>query len=351
METSEEKIKVIKKKTNQKRLGMGLSALLGGIEDVDIFSANDGLFSSNEIMGMGLKGFSTISIDRIIPNKTQPRKVFLEDELLKLSDSIAQNGILQPILVRKTEDNLFEIVAGERRYRASKLAGLKEIPCTVKELSDSQVFILAIIENVQREDLNPLEEAQSYAKLIHEFSYKQEQVAELVGKSRSHISNLLRLLKLPEEVKKHLEEGKLTSGHVRPLLALKTEEQIINVADVILENSYSVRKVEELVSLILSDEEKLENLETNLEKIGKKIEEKLELSKFAKEVIKVFEAKFISKIKIKTSKNGGVISIKYKTEEELSSIMQNFVEIPKKQTKSAEVITLPNKADFLSVNL
>jgi ParB family chromosome partitioning protein len=257
---------------------------------------------------------------------------------------------LQPILVRKTLEETFEIVAGERRFRASKLAGLKEIPCIIRELSDSQVFILAIIENVQRESLNPLEEAEGYLRLMTEFKHTQEEIAEVVGKSRSYIANLTRLTKLPNCVKELVIEGKLTSGHVRPLLSLKTEEQMLSVAEVVVENGYNVRKVEELVNLILSDEEKLETLEENLAKISKTISSKDEISSLISQIVLAFKEKFSTAIKIKPSKKGGMISIKYKNEEELKKIMQNMVHIPSSKEKN-NVISIPGKEDFANFEI
>jgi ParB family chromosome partitioning protein len=354
---SDEKIILNKKKGNQKRLGMGLSALLGAMEDVDIFSSN--LEQGNQGNLLNVSGYTNISINNIVPNPAQPRKVFAEDELLELSNSIAQNGVLQPILVRKVGET-FQIIAGERRFRASKLAGLKEIPCIVKDLSDEQVFILSIVENIQREDLNPLEEAESYHKLIKEFGYKQEEVAELMGKSRSHIANLIRLIKLPESLKALVLGGKLTGSHVRPLLALKTEEQMIDVANIVIENNYTVRKVEELVNQILKDDEEPQfksiteddatRLEERLIKIKKEISVKQEISHLIEGIIASFSNKFQkAEIKIKPSKKGGMISIKYKNEEELAKIMKNIVDVQHKHQNN--VISIPGKEDFATIEI
>ena len=325
---SEEKIIVNKRKTGNKRLGMGLSALLGGIEDVDIFNTSLSETKEESIAEKrSLKGFEMISINKIIPNTKQPRKFFAENELKELADSIKQNGVLQPILVRKIEDDLFEIVAGERRFRASKLANLEEMPCIVRSLTDEQVFVLAVIENIQREELNPLEEAESYQRLTKEFNYTQEEIAGLVNKSRSHIANLIRLTHLPQEIKNFVLDGKLTGSHVRPLLSLKTEEQMKNIAEVIIQNNYSVRKVEELINLILNDEEKLESLEEKLEQISERTPKQIEtMPFFIEEISKAFHQKFEMPIKIKHSKRGGMISIKYKNEQQLSQIMKTFVE-------------------------
>jgi ParB family chromosome partitioning protein len=227
---------------------------------------------------------------------------------------------------------------------------LKELPCVIRELSDAQVFVLAIIENIQRENLNPLEEAEGYLRLMTEFNHTQDEIAQAVGKSRSYIANLTRLTKLPQGVRELVMEGKLTGGHVRPLLSLKTEEQMLSVAEVILENNYNVRKVEELVNLILNDEEKLESLEENLAKIGKSMSYKAEISGLISQIILAFEEKFETPIKIKPSKKGGMISIKYKNEDELKKIMQNMVNISEHKVRN-NVISIPGKEEFMNLNI
>ncbi len=191
---------------------------------------------------------STLSISQIVPNKDQPRKVFKEDELAELSDSIKQNGILQPLLVRK-KGAKYEIVAGERRYQAAKLAELKEVPVIIKDISDEEVFKLALIENLQRSDLSPLEEARGYKQLLKEKGCTQEEVARLVSKSRSAITNTMRLLDLPEEVQALVEDGKLTAGHARAILAVPTEEGRIKLAQKVAEEHLSVRQTETLAPL------------------------------------------------------------------------------------------------------
>jgi len=301
-----------KKIEKTKRLGMGLSALLGSVDDGGFLSSSD------------VKGYQMIDISKITTNPLQPRKVFLEEELLELATSIKQNGLLQPLLVRSIIGGNFEIVAGERRFRASKLAGLNEVPCVVKKITDEQVFLFAVIENIQRENLNPLEEAESYVKLMKDFGYTQEELSKIVGKSRSHIANLCRLVKLPNEVKKMILDGRLTNGHVRPLLTLNTEEQILEIAEIIVQNNYSVRKVEELVNLIISDEEKLEEIQ-NTQTLAKLNIKKEHESDLVANIIKNFRDRFQSPIKIKSFKDGGTISIKYKTEDELQTIMKSVI--------------------------
>ena len=196
----------------------------------------------------GMRPDSTLPISEIKPNKGQPRKTFRPEELAELADSIKQNGILQPLLVRKKGPG-YEIVAGERRYQAAKAAGLSEVPVVIREISDDEVFKLALIENLQRSDLSPLEEAQGYRQLIKEKGLTQEELAKILSKSRSAITNTLRLLDLPEEVQGLVEEGKLTSGHARAILAVPSEEGRIQLAQKVVEERLSVRQTESLASL------------------------------------------------------------------------------------------------------
>ena len=206
------------------------------------------LMSTAEAETAAMEPDSTLPISQIVPNKDQPRKVFKEDELAELSDSIKQNGILQPLLVRK-KGAKYEIVAGERRYQAAKLAELKEVPVIIKDISDEEVFKLALIENLQRSDLSPLEEARGYKQLLKEKGCSQEEVARLVSKSRSAITNTMRLLDLPEEVQALVEDGKLTAGHARAILAVPTEEGRIKLAQKVAEERLSVRQTETLAPL------------------------------------------------------------------------------------------------------
>lgn len=196
----------------------------------------------------GMRPDSTLPISEIKPNKGQPRKTFRSEELAELTDSIKQNGILQPLLVRKKGSG-YEIVAGERRYQAAKAAGLSEVPVVIREISDDEVFKLALIENLQRSDLSPLEEAQGYRQLIKEKGLTQEELAKILSKSRSAITNTLRLLDLPEEVQGLVEEGKLTAGHARAILAVPSEEGRIQLAQKVVEERLSVRQTESLASL------------------------------------------------------------------------------------------------------
>lgn len=192
---------------------------------------------------------NTLSINDIIPNKDQPRKTFDEGALQELADSISQHGVLQPLLVRPLPTGGYQLVAGERRWRASRMAGLKEVPVVVKDLTDVETMEIAIIENLQREDLNPIEEAEGLQALIDKCGFTQEEVATSVGKSRPAIANSLRLLKLPVSVREMTKEGKISAGHARALLAFDNEAMICEAADNIIRNNLTVRDVERLAKM------------------------------------------------------------------------------------------------------
>ncbi len=222
------------------RLGRGLDSIFG--EDIskvldDIQNGNTRTDSQEQLK---------ISIDSIRPNPYQPRQIFNDDSLQELSQSIRQHGVFTPILVKKSIQG-YDLITGERRLRASKLAGLTEIPAIVVEMDDQQMMEVALLENIQREDLNGIEEAKAYEQLIQRLGYTQEQLANRVGKSREHITNILRLLKLPEPVQKMVVEKKLSMGHARALLGLRDEDKMIKLAGQIYQQGLSVRKVEQLV--------------------------------------------------------------------------------------------------------
>ena len=219
--------------TPRKGLGRGLSALLA--EDPDDQPALD-----------RLRVGKTVPIEKLVPNRYQPRQYFDEDELEALTQSVRENGILMPILVRRDGDSIdsFEIVAGERRWRAAQAAQLYEVPIIVKELDDNQALEVALIENVQRQDLTALEEAEGYRRLMDEFANTQEALAKAVGKSRSHVANIMRLLGLPEAVKTLLQAGSLSAGHGRALLAAEDPEALANI---VVRKGLNVRQTETLV--------------------------------------------------------------------------------------------------------
>lgn len=202
---------------------------------------------------------STLPINEIIPNKEQPRKTFDEGALQELADSITVHGVLQPLLVRPLLSGGYQLIAGERRWRASRMAGLKEVPVIIRELSDSEAMEIAIIENLQREDLNPIEEAEGLQALIDKCDYTQEQVAVSVSKSRPAIANALRLLKLPEEVRQMTKEGEISAGHARALLAFDNQAIMYEVAKQIVSDKLTVRDVERLAKRPTKSAEKKQN--------------------------------------------------------------------------------------------
>ena len=214
----------------KRRLGRGLAALIGD----DVIEA-----ASPEES----RGLRHLPIELLHSNPNNPRKHFKEEELEDLSKSIREKGLLQPIVVRQRADGEYEIVAGERRWRASQRAGLHELPVLIRDLSDGETLEIALIENIQRSDLNPLEEARAYGQLLEQFSYTQQQLADSVGKSRSHIANTLRLLTLPESVRAYIEDGKLTAGHARTLVATDSPADLANK---IISLGLSVREAETL---------------------------------------------------------------------------------------------------------
>lgn len=256
---------------NRKALGKGINAL---IPDFEI-----GVPQSN---GTG-PGVGELLIDEISPNKLQPRKYFDDDKLEELILSIRENGVLQPVIVQKGENNDYELIVGERRWRASKKAGLKKIPAIIREVSDAESLEIAIIENIHRQDLNPIEEAEAYSRLANEFGLTQEKLARRLGKNRASIANILRLLKLPQGVKEEIIAGRLSMGHARALLGLESAKDMQALRQEILKKDLNVRQTEGRVKQLktpppaLAPVKKknvfLKNLETELErKLGTKVE-------------------------------------------------------------------------------
>lgn len=202
------------------------------------------------------KGITTISISLVEPNKGQPRKDFDREKIQELADSIKENGLLQPILVTPLENGGYRIVAGERRWRAARLAGLKEVPVYVRDLSEKQVMQLALIENIQRQDLTPIEEAKAYKQLMDKYFMTQQELAKAVGKSRSAIANAVRLLELAEPVQKYLDRGELSVGHAKVLAGLSDEQLQVQAADLALSDGLSVRELENEVKKLVQNGEK-----------------------------------------------------------------------------------------------
>lgn len=249
---------------------------------------------------------AVLSISEIVRNPNQPRKTFDEDKLAELADSIRQNGVLQPILVRR-KGQKYEIVAGERRYQASKLAGLKEIPVVVREIDDDKVFQLALIENLQRSDLSPIEEAKGYKQLLTSRSLTQEELAKILSKSRSAIANTLRLMDLPIEVQHMMEQGLLTAGHARAILAVPSEEGRIKLAKKVVTESLTVRQTENLAPLF-----SVEHTETRT-----RVAAPQSFKRAARELRKMLD----TNVKVKQVRGKNKIEIEFKDEDELARIL------------------------------
>lgn len=281
-----------------KGLGKGLGSLFG-----------DEMQQENTV--------SRIKVREIEPNPAQPRREFDEGAMAELAESIRKNGVISPIAVRKTEQG-YQIIAGERRWRACRLAGLDEIPALVIEANDQLAFELALVENLQREDLNPLEEAEGFKELMERFSLTQEEVAEKVGKSRPTVANALRLLTLPEVLADLVRKGELSQGHARTLLALPEEEQMLQAAKIVLEQSLSVRQTEKLVKKLLASDQE-ETKEPNPNQI------------YIEELEHRLAQATGRKININQGKGKGRITIEYYGNEDLETLTNAIMAMQKHQ--------------------
>lgn len=272
-------------KKNERGLGRGLDALFGSsIPEVE----NEGKIIE-------------LDIDKIVPRPDQPRQIFDKEKLEELASSIKENGVLQPILVRPREDR-YEIIAGERRYRAAKMAGLEQVPAVIKEIDDEKAAEIALIENLQREDLNIIEEARALRNMIDRFGYTQEELSRRIGKSRAYVANTIRLLNLPGEILKFLEEGKLTAGHARAILALENKDDQLKLAQDIMEQNLSVRRAEKRISTG-------KNRESQKQPEIADLEERL-------------QNYLGTKAKITKTRRGGKIEIAYYSEDDLQRILE-----------------------------
>ena len=271
------------------------------------------LLDDNILPGDKKNTANSIRIAEIEPRKDQPRKTFSQDSLAQLADSIGQFGVLQPIIVRESSilAGTYEIIAGERRWRAAKMAGLSEIPAVVLDGDDLKAAQVAVIENVQREDLNPLEEALAYSALIDNFGLTQEQVSNQVGKSRSTVTNMLRLLDLPDEVLEYLRNGSLTTGHARALLGLKDEEKMESLAQKIIEKDLSVRDVEKTIRLLNYEQEEPE-------------EEGIQRRSYMRDLEHRAVTVLGRKVKIVKSAKKKVLELAYSDDEDLEALLKTI---------------------------
>ncbi len=285
----------------KKGLGMGLGALM---------SSNDIEAGSNKV--------HEVDLNKINPNKNQPRTNFDEESLQELADSINEVGIIQPLTVKKIDD-YYEIIAGERRWRAARIAGLRKVPVIVKEFDDLKSLEAALIENVQREDLNPMEEAFTYVRFSEEFNLNQEEIAKKVGKSRSAIANAMRLVNLDLRVQTFVKEGKISNGHGRTLLGITNNDLQFELAEKIIDDGLSVRETEELVKYTIENMNKEPQGEKVVEKTGVNSEVARECLRISNELKSIFG----TKVNIKNNKNkgNGKIEIEYSSIDDLDRIV------------------------------
>ena len=287
-------------------LGKGLDALIpAGNKKAPVKKENEPVIIEKIVEK---KGVETLKITEVEPNREQPRKNFNEDSLLELSDSIKQYGVIQPLIVQKKAD-YYEIIAGERRWRAAKMAGIKEIPVIIKDYSDQQIMEISLIENIQREDLNPIEEAMAYKNLMEEFHLKQDEIAEKVSKSRTAVTNSMRLLKLDKRVQQMMIDDMISAGHARTLITIEDPEVQYNIATKIFDEKLSVRETEKLVKQLHKPEVKKEKSEKVNSFIYKDIEEKIKAILGTKVIVD------------HRSNNKGRISIEYYSNDELERIL------------------------------
>ena len=284
------------------RLGKGLNSIFGQDVSKVLEDIQNGDVKTEK------QEQTKINIDQIRPNPYQPRKVFDDTALQELSQSIKQHGVFTPILVKKSIQG-YDLIAGERRLRASKLAGMSDIPAIIVDLNDQEMMEIALLENIQRENLNGIEEAKAYEQLIQRLNYTQEQLANRVGKSREHITNTLRLLKLPEDVQEYVVQKKLSMGHVRALIGLKDENMIRKIAKQAIDKGLSVRKIEQLVKDLQHKKEPEKQVEENI---------------FIKEAKNKLEEYFQTSVKVSEHS----ISIHYENEEDMNRILEllNLIE-------------------------
>ena len=301
-------------------LGKGLGALLGNPKPVS--------------ESVAVEKAHKIAITAIQPNRYQPRLEFDESALEELKDSVKEFGVLQPLLVRKVEENRYELIAGERRLRAAKLAGLTEVPVEVREYNNEEIAQIALIENIQRENLNAMEEAKAYERLMKEFSLTQETVAKKVGRSRSHIANFLRLLNLAEQVQAYVANGSLSMGQAKPLLALENPELQLEAADYIQSKELSARQSEQLVKKLL------ENPELLHEHSGEQsTKEKPEQDVFIRDAVDKLTQMFGTQVRIQTGKKKSKLEIEFYSPEDLERIMGTMLE-KQQNTKQAKMDAL-----------
>lgn len=296
----------------KKGLGKGLDSLIPDNKSMKSVTSEKTVESKEDAAAKS--GVQVMKINEVEPNRDQPRKNFDEDALLELSDSIKQFGVLQPLLVRKRKD-YYEIIAGERRWRAAKLAGVKEVPVIEKEYTDQEILEIGLIENIQRENLNPIEEAIAYKRLLEEFNLKQDEVAERVSKSRTAVTNSMRLLKLSDKVQQMIIDDMISTGHARALLAIDDPELQYTLANKIFDEKLSVRETEKLIKEIKNPKKPKEKKPVANSFIYQDLEEKM-------------KSVFGTKVSIASKGKGkGKIEIEYYSDDELEHLFDMMMSI------------------------
>lgn len=272
----------------------------------------DALFMDNETADSGIV---TLRLSEIEPNKDQPRKVFSEESLNELADSIKEHGVLQPLLVRPLSTGGYQLVAGERRWRASRMAGLREVPVVIRDMDEEQAMEIALIENLQREDLNAIEEASGYKMLMERYGMTQEQVAKRVGKSRPAVANALRLLNLPHKVMEMVEEGEVSPGHARALLAFEDADQIVEVAQKVKTGKYSVRDIEKMTK-----EQAEHREEVSAGQFGEQEDVWRGQAAFFTEMELALGNELSRKVRIVRNGNSGILQIQFYNQDDLKEL-------------------------------
>lgn len=280
-------------------LGKGLGALIP--EEIE----------NNEVIKNDKNNIKIIDISKVKANEEQPRRFFDDNKIAELSQSIKEHGIIQPLIVQKNDDDTYKIIAGERRWRAARVAELKEVPVIIKELSSEDLLQVSLIENIQREDLNAIEEALAFKKLIKEFKFTQDKLALKIGKSRAAIANTMRLLNLDSRVQEYIIQGVISEGHGRALLVLKNDEQY-KMAQKIIDDNLSVRDTEKIIKTLLNKDDKKED---------NKKKEEVVYNPYYKDIKDRLQDYFGTKVVINNNKNKGKIEIEYYSEEDLQRIL------------------------------
>ena len=291
----------------KKALGKGLDALINDESEIKV----------SEI--------AEIDIEKIVPNRDQPRKSFDKQEIHELAESIRENGIIQPIVLR-AKDEVYEIVVGERRFRAAKEAGLKKVPAIIKEYSESRLLEIALIENIQRKDLNPLEEALAFKTIIDRDTITQEELSKRVGRSRSYIANMIRLLELPDEIKKFVSRGTISVGHAKAIMALNEKEKQVEIAKKVAEEGLSVRETEDLVREVNASQNNFVNVPRGTANDSKEMmTAQGEKSIYIKELEEKLISTLGTRVKIRYSRGKGAIIINFFSDEELDRLLEDLL--------------------------